>query len=306
MKPMKKRAPAPRSEAKGGARIPENPFLQPTPENLDLSFLSVDDAFLVYAVDHYENRRRLREGIVFDHLNRREGSGRSWEELVAAASARFVPEPWMLPISELKTPGVINGIFDYFPISETTPEIYDPERRMIMSANKQRPWVILTTMNGSRHTSESFMHWVNTRMIPDIVKSAREMALHHFREAGSREHKACMRAGATRVAKGRIRAPSPHSAKAGVALSEKRLRARLHALACYMIRQSAAEGETMTRSLERYREALPAGVRDSVNLDLFIRRVDAVAGSSREEWIARLGDARRLHAALESGRIHIA
>lgn len=304
---MKKKRATPGSEAKGGARIPENPFRQPTPVNCDLSFLTIDDAFLVYAVDYYENRRRLREGIVFDHLNRRNGSDVTWEELVAAASAPFVPESWMLPISELKNPGVINGIFDYFPISETTPEIYDPEKRTIMGANNQRPWVILTTMNGGRHTAGAFMHWVNTRMIPDIVKSAREMALLHFRDSEQRpfENKARMRAGATRVVKGRIRTPQLREAKAGETISEKRLRARLHALACHMIRQSAGEGETMTRSLERYRAALPAGVIDSVNLDVFIKRVTSVTESSRAEWIARLGDTRRLRTALDNGWIHL-
>ncbi len=300
----KKPARAPSGTPRSGGK-PQNPFVEPTPENCDLSFLTVDDAFLVYAVEHYENRRRLRESVVFDYLNRRGGDVANWDELVAAASAPFRPEPWMLPVSELKNPGVIKGIFDYFPISETTPEIYDAEKRRIMSANRQRPWVILTTMNGGRHTAESFLHWVNSRMIPEIVKSAREMALHHFSDSGAGEHKACMRAGATRAVKGRIRLPSPRAAKAGEPLSEKRLRARLHALAGYLIRQSAAENETMTRSLERYRDALPEGVRDTLNLDVFIKRVASVSESSREEWIARLGDARRLRAAQENGWIHL-
>src|ERR1043165_6340425 len=113
----------------GGREVPGNPFRLPTSENCDLSFLSVDDAFLVYSVDHYENIRRRREAVVFDHIHRRNGDAGSWEELVAAASAPFVPEAWMLPISELKTPGVINGILDYFPIRETTPAVYDPEKR---------------------------------------------------------------------------------------------------------------------------------------------------------------------------------
>lgn len=281
--------------------MPGNPFLEPTPENCDLSFLTVDDDHLVYAVEHYDHTRRLRESYVLELTNRRDRPEIERLALVEEASAHFRPEPWMLPVEHLKNPGVINGIVDYFPINETTPEIYDQERRAIMNANGQRPWLIMTTLNSGRHTAASFMHWVEARLVPSILKSAREMAELHFREgepaAGAHRARA--------VCKSRIRPALVRTEPAADPLSPKRLRQRLHALACHRIRHSALPGESMTRSLARYREALPESVHDPVNLDGFIRRVDTIAEASRTEWLARLGDARRLRAALDSGRLHL-
>lgn len=292
------------SATKGVGAAPHvtNPFLEPTDANLDLSFLGTDDDYLVYAVEHYERMRMLREGVVFDYLHRRERSEILWSQLVAAAAENFCPHEWMLPPDELKTPGLINGFVDYHPITDTSPEIYDREKRERMNANGQRPWLIMTTLNSGRHSSASFLHWVEDRLVPSILKSAREMAALHFRQT---EVVVAPISRAKGTIKNRIRPPSPRTEPACEELTIKRLRRKLQALACHRIRHSAKPGESMTRTLARYRDALPPGVSDPVTLDGFIRRVDLVSEKARGEWARRLGDSRRLRAALESGRIHL-
>lgn len=283
-------------KSRPGKNPPGNPFLVPTRENCDLRFLDVDPAHLAYAVEHYDRLRRLREGIVFEFINRREHAPGEWEKLVAAASEHFHPESWMLPVSAIGSPALLNGIYDYIPISGTSPELYDESVRALMQANKQRPWLIMMTMNTGRHSQESFLKWVRDELVPKILKSAKEMSQHHFPafRTGSGEPRRGIR---TRMPKRGPAAPCE--------MTEKRLTARLRALAAYRIRQSALPGETMTRSLERYREALPAGVKDNVTLAAFIRRVALIGDTAREEWKARLGEAALRHAQ-DNGLVHLA
>lgn len=273
-------------------RPPANPFHTPSDGNCDLSFLAVEDALLVYAVDHYENIRRLRDAVVFEHMNARDKSSAAWRARIDAASVEFRPEPWMRPVSELQHPAVINGIFDYAPIAETCPELYDAAKRGEMRANGQCPWVIQMTLNTGRHSGEAFLDWVHAELIPRIVRSAREITLHHFREPD----------GGEKPRRRRIRAITTHNAPVKSDLNEKRLRARLFALACHRIRFGAPEGESAEHMLERYRAALPAGVSDEVTPEIFARRVRSVVDTAREEWVDRIGEA-RFRKAVEAGWI---
>lgn len=288
-------------------RTPANPFLEPTAANSDLGFLKVDDALLAYAVEHREELRRRREGLLLDFMKRKDRGAEAWDALVAAAAEPFVPQPWMLPVRELESPGIIKGIYDYIPIRETAPEIYDPESRRIMSENRQKPWMIFVAMNARWHSREAFICWVNTHMVPEIVKSARTLAMAHFEPSPSPTPAGPGAArGSPRRSRRGIRPPSGTMAKPGPVLSVKLLRERLLALACYHIRFSAAPGESMTRTLDRYQQALPAEIVDKVNLAMFAGRIEHVARDSRNEWLVRLGDARRYRGAVDAGLLHIA
>lgn len=263
-------------------RVPANPFHEPVPENCDLSFLATPDDLLVYAVDHYEAIRRLRDGFVFDHMNARDKSSAAREARIAAGREEFRPQPWMRPVAELRHPAVLNGIFDYAPIAGTCPELYDDAKRAEMRANGQCPWVIQMTLNAGRHSGEAFLNWVHAELIPKILRSAREVTLHHFREPD----------GGEKPRRRRIRAITTTPAPVRSELNEKNLRSRLLALACHRIRCSAKPGESMAESLERYREAIPPGVTDEINAEIFAKRVRTIAETAHEEWVDRIGESR--------------
>ena len=270
-------------------RVPADPFRTPSPENCDLGFLVHDEALLIHVADHYERRRRLRESVVYDFLTADDESHEAWEKLIAAASENFVAQDWMMPADDLREPGVITGIHDYFPIAETNPELYDKKRRARMTANGQRPWVITVSLNPERHDAEAFLNWVNTRMIPRIVRSARELTQDHFLSSGA----------GTPSRKRGIRPVLAREQDRAPAITDSRLRERLFALACHLIRRSAEPGETMSASFERYRRALPAGVHDDADAAKFARRVQQVNADSLAEWKARLGGV-RLRTAIEN------
>lgn len=273
-------------------RAPADPFLTPSPENCDLGFLEHDPAYLIHLVDHHESLRRLRESLVYDFMAGDDDSPERWDRMIAEASKPFVPRPWMLPADELREPGTIAGIRDHFPISGTNPELYDRSRRERMAANGQLPWVISVTLNPGRHDAESFLNWVNTRMVPDILKSARELTQTQFLHSGP----------GTAPRRRGIRPVAVRDQPRMNRLTDERLRERLFSLAAYQIRRSAEPGETMTATFERYLTRVPSRVDDACDLARFTRRVAAVNADSLAEWKARLGGA-RLRTAVENRRL---
>lgn len=295
------------SRAHAADKLPENPFLTPDARNCDLSFLTVEDSLLAYAVEHYEAQRRLRESIRLEYAKRKDRSRMLWDALVDEALRPFQPEDWMLPVSEIEKPGVIKGIYDYIPISETAPALYDADQRQRMRINRQQPWMILVTLNSRWHSSDAFLHWVQQEMVPELIKSARHVAMSHFKDARpGRGVSALRQAPGAASLKRKIRPPSLSQAPGAYeSFSVRKLRKRLLALACHRIRHAASPDEPMNKSYIRYLEALPATVPDKVDLAGFIERVESVAADSRREWQNRLGDARRFRAAIESGLIQI-
>lgn len=275
----------------GGAPSWENPFVEDSPENHDLSYLALEEGHLIHAVKHYEARLRLREGILLDFMTGAERTARAWESLVTAARAVFVPAPWMLPSGLLKAPAVLNGIYDFFPIGQTSPEIYDKLTREVMAANGQHPWVVVATLNVAHHAPEAFLRWVDSELIPSLRKAAREVARNHFdaQEGGE----------GARGIRVRTRGRGRDQPLCG-----SDLRRRLRAVACHQIRHCAAADEPVAVTFERYRRALPLGVRDDMDPDAFRGEMAAVAEASRAHWRARLGDV-ALRNALRKGWLRL-
>ncbi len=289
------------TKARPAEVLPANPFVIPTPENTDLSFLTVASDHLPYAVEFYETRRQLREAVVLNYTKRKERGPEAWAELVAEASASFEPRDWMLPACELREPGVIKGIYDYIPIAHTAPELYSPEHRKIMQENGRRPWMFLVMLNARWHTADSFLHWVDSSLVPEVVKSARHLADTHFRETTGE--------GAPAPAfpvRRRLRPRARPAASRADSLSTPRLRERLLSLAAHRIRHSAAPGEPLRESYRRYRDALPRGADERASFTQFCTRVDRVASDSRADWLRHFVYESRLRAALEQGLLHLA
>lgn len=283
---------------------PANPFTKPTPENTALDFLLTPDEDLAYALRHHTAQRFLREGLVLDHLKSDDRTPADLERLVRAASAPFVREPWMADTRDLLKPARLTGTYDYIPPGHATPGIRECSQREVMAANGQKPWMILVTMNPAWHTREAFLGWVTQSLVPDILESARDVAMRHFADRHDTPAAPGTIIAAPRRIRRGIRPPSSPRRSTGAALSTKVLRDQLLNLGIHRILHTAAPDEASAHTLERLLEALPGESAPRLNAAAFAERVEAIRAEGRAEWLRRLGDRRRVAAAIAAGLIH--